>query len=138
MTHLYVIAVGGRVEPVPGQAKVPTAIGWAAEAVLAVGADEEVRSISRGDSSFVDISGCTVTALPTDIDRAVAAVASRAAGSGLGSTLAQARLLGPDPVLATGSPADLAFWSGDRLVAVVRAGAFTEGDEHFGPFPRAT
>lgn len=116
MTHEYVIGIGGRIAGTdPGAGPAPTAIAWAADAVLAVGSDETVRAISRGDSTFVDLDGCTVTA-------------------GEHGT-----------VLEPGAPADLDFWAdpggadGDRrLVASVRAGAFTEGDEHCGPFRRAS
>ena len=84
MTHEYIIAVGGRVEAHRGaNADVwpATAIAWAADHVLAVGSDEVVRGISRGDSIFLDLHGCVVTA-----------AASEAAG------------------LEAGSPADLDIW----------------------------
>jgi hypothetical protein len=138
MTHEYVIALGGRVEPAPADGPAASAIGWAAAAVLAIGSDAEVRAISRGDSSFVDLRGCSVTALPSDLDAAVAVVAGLETGRSVGAALAAADLLGAGPELEVGSPADLAFWSGRELVATVQAGAFTQGDEHFGPFPRAT
>ena len=69
----------------------------------------------------------------------------------VGALLVDAGLLGQEAELEPGSPADLAFWGRDmtasvpvsvahgppgrRLLAVVRSGAFTEGDEHRGPFP---
>jgi hypothetical protein len=155
VTHEYVIGLGGRIErrgPVTGDIP-PTAIAWAADRVLAVGPDEVVRSISRGDSTFLELGGCVVTALPDDTGRAEALVreASVAGGSDLdlGALLIGAGLLHSDAVLEVGSPADMAFWgagprSGDPvgraeigLVAVVRDGAFTEGDEHRGPFSDA-
>ena len=44
-------------------------------------------------------------------------------------------------MLEPGAAADLAFWRADavgaHLIAAVRDGAFTEGDEHYGPFPTA-
>lgn len=106
MTHEYVIATGGLVLGTDPAGRTPTAIAWAADRVLAVGSDEEVRAISRGDSTFLDLGGCTVTAL------------------------AASSTLGP------GSPADLEFRRPGSLtvVALVRAGAFTEGDKHRGPF----
>lgn len=119
MTHEYVIALGGRIRvaphEVPGQTAA-TSIAWAADRVLAVGSDEEVGSISRGDSIFLDIAGCVVMSTAAD---------------GAGD-------------LEPGSVADLDFWAADpsepargsRLVASVRAGSFTEGDEHCGPFRR--
>jgi hypothetical protein len=119
MTHEYVIGLGARVltsaHGDPGQAAA-TAIAWAADRVLAVGSDEAVSAISRGDSIFLDLGGCVVTAAAVDGDRE----------------------------LEPGSVADLDFWetgpSGQapppRIVARVRGGAFTDGDEHSGPFPR--
>jgi hypothetical protein len=165
VTHEYVIALHGRVEPVGPDAgdTAATAIAWAADRVLAVGPDEVVRSISRGDSTFLDLRGCLVTALPADPARADALVReAMTADPALtpAALLVEAGLLDPDTGLAPGSPADLAFWStsaetnltvqpgpttsgstaqrGLRLVAVVRGGAFTEGDEHRGPFPTPT
>ena len=152
MTHDYVIAVGGAVlqaGPVTGPS--PTAIAWAADRVLAVGPDDVVRAISRGDSTFLDIGGCAVTAAPDDPQSALDLVrVAAAAGRPFDPTtvLADAGLLASPAPLEPGAPADLAFWSADpgtilpgsatslRIVAIVRAGAFTEGDEHCGPFPR--
>lgn len=108
MTHEYVIATGGHVHGVAAErSPEPTAIAWAADRVLAVGSDADVRSISRGDSTFLALDGAAVTALD------------------------------PAMTLEPGSPADLAFWrDGPDPVAVLRAGHFTEGDAHTGPFPR--
>lgn len=119
MTHEYVIASGGRVigaataahdmASPDAPAPAPTAIAWAADRVLAVGSDDDVRTIPRGDSTFIDLRGYAVT--PADSGE----------------------------VLEPGSPADLACWRGEpgvgEPVATVRSGAFTEGDEHRGPFP---
>jgi predicted amidohydrolase YtcJ len=119
MTHEYVIALGGRIRvsahEVPGEAPA-SAIAWAADRVLAVGSDDAVTSISRGDSIFLDLGGSVVTTSPAD---------------------------GADE-LEPGSLADLDFWDADPsdpagrpiIVASVRAGAFTQGDEHCGPFRR--
>ena len=155
MTHEYVIGLGGRIEPhgLGPSDTAPTAIGWAADRMLAVGSDDVARSISRGDSTFLDLGGCVVTALPDDTGRAEALVreASVAGGSDLdlGALLIGAGLLDPDAALEPGSPADMAFWGASpgssgpdgrpalRLVAIVRDGAFTEGDEHRGPFSAA-
>ena len=155
MTHEYVIAVGGRIEPdtVDHESRASTAVAWAADHVLAVGPDDTVRSISRGDSTFLDLGGCIVTPLPLDAARADALVRKATLASGpeidLAALLMDAGLLERDSALAPGSPADLAFWGREpggqqsdrqtslRLVAIVRDGAFTEGDEHRGPFPAA-
>ncbi len=107
MTHEYVIATGGRILGTdPSAGMKPTAIAWAADRVLAVGSDEAVRAISRGDSTFLDLDGCAVTAMD------------------------------PSATLEPGSPADLVFRrpGSAEVVAMVRAGAFTVGDEHRGPF----
>jgi hypothetical protein len=156
MTHAYVICVNGEVDPrapdaTESDATRSTAIAWAADHVLAVGTDEAVRAISRGDSTFLDLHGCVVTALPAEPAQADAVVRRAARTSGgsidLRATLIDTGLLGPDSTLEPGSPADLAFWDvlpgpGDLdeppewgLLAIVRGGAFMHGDEHRGPFP---
>ena len=155
MTHEYLIATGGTIGS-PGARlddHIATAIGWAADHVLAVGPDAVVRAISRGDSTFLDLGGCIVTALPADLARAEAVMAEAIASSSsvidVQTLLIDAGLLTADDTLEPGSPADLAFWdvgprsgnadprSPSGLVAVVHKGAFTEGDEHYGPFPAA-
>ncbi len=150
MTHQYVIALGGRVLGSDSEGEpVATAIGWAAGGVLAVGSDTDVRSISRGDSTFIDVRGCIITQAPADPIEAQHAVQGV---TGAGSELERlertrkAGLLGEGGPLEPGSRADLAFWgvgsapAGSsaplRIVALVRAGAFTTGDPHCGPFPR--
>jgi hypothetical protein len=142
VTHEYTIALNGIVAPTPAGGTA-TAVAWAAEAVLAVGTDESVRAISRGDSTFLDLHGCTITPLPADPE--AAADAARLAGTGavdVVSLLVRADRLDPEAALEPGSPADLACWQaiaggGYRLVATVRGGLFTEGDDHRGPFPPA-
>jgi hypothetical protein len=145
MTHEYVIAYNGRVEPRGHEPA--TAIGWAAEAVLAVGSDEVVRAISRGDSTFIDLDGCIVTPLPADLERALDLVRTTTdPGFDIGHMLLKEGLL-ETTSLEAGSAADLAFWGPGpdpvgpddrivlRLLASVRQGHFTEGDDHRGPFP---
>ncbi len=155
MTHEYVIGLAG---VVPGHVTddtggagllLPTAIAWAADCVLAVGTDAAVRAISRGDSIFLDLDGCAVTPLPGDPARAARLTeltGATTAPDRLLETLIGAGLLMPGVVLAPGAAADLAFWAPSgapdgprswRLVAVVRGGAFTDGDEHHGPFSEA-
>jgi hypothetical protein len=154
VTHEYVIALDGRIDPhwAEDGEPAPTAIAWAADHVLAVGTDDVVRSISRGDSTFLDLGGCVVTALPIDLERAVAMVrrgsVEDTSWQRVGRLLSNAGLLEPGSALEPGSLADLAFWglaSGEsdgprsaHLVAIVRGGAFTEGDEHTGPFSSAS
>jgi hypothetical protein len=141
MTHEYVIAFNGHIEALLTGGAAATAVGWAADAVLAVGTDDVVRAISRGDSTFVDVVGCVITPLPADIERAQVLVGKAAAGRGIGQLLVEAGLLGTPVTLEPGATADLAFWRADavgaHLIAAVRDGAFTEGDEHYGPFPTA-
>jgi hypothetical protein len=140
MSPEYVIAFHSRVEPDLSGVGEATAIGWAADAILAVGPDEVVRAISRGDSTFLDLGGCVVTPLPTDIDDAVAVVRRSAPRTtDIDRVLVEAELLDADASLEPGAPADFAIWdlrgrAGPRLKAVVRGGHFTEGDEHRGPF----
>lgn len=152
MTHEYVIALRGAVLGTGAAAgAVPTAVAWAADRVLAVGSDDAVRAISRGDSTFVDLAGGAVTPAPEHVVAAERLVrAAVAAGHPFDAValLAGAGLLAPDTRVEVGAPADLAVWSADpgtvppsgaasvRIVAVVRAGAFTAGDEHTGPFAR--
>lgn len=139
MTHEYVIALSGTIHSALDSAETPTAVAWAADHVLAVGADEVVRSISRGDSTFLDLGGCHVTALPSDPERADLLVRESGlmTGPDLSRMLMTTGWLDPGSGLETGSPADLAFWAPQphyHLMAVVRGGAFIEGDEHMGPF----
>ena len=141
MTHEYVIALNGHIEPdLSGDAE-ETAVAWATDAVLAVGPDDVVRAISRGDSTFLDLGGCVVTPLPEDLADAASAVRERARRpADIGRVLVETGLLGPGVVLEPGAPADFAFWAlrgsrAPKLAAIVRDGHFTEGDEHRGPFP---
>ena len=140
MTHEYVIALNGRVEPDLSGDGEATAIGWAADAILVVGPDEVVRAISRGDSTFLDLDGCVVTPLPSDLTSAAAIV--RESGprtSEIDRVLVDADLLHAEASLEPGTPADFAIWdlrdaNQPSLRAVVRDGHFAEGDEHRGPF----
>jgi len=132
MTHEYTVATGGLVlGATAGQPA--TALAWAEDTVLAVGTDAEVRAISRGDSTFVDLVGLAVSA---GRDAAAATHLLRAAvarGSGAGI---ERLLAGIEP----GAPADLLIWSRDprtlaaeeaadlRVVGFVRAGHLTWTD----------
>ena len=153
MTHQYTIATGGIVLGAGGPPDTPrTAIAWAADRVLAVGSDIEVRAISRGDSTFLDLAGSIVTPTPRDEAAAERVVqAAIAVGDRLDPVEAMwgAGLLADGGRLEPGSPADLAFWGMSsrrvppaaaaatvRIIATVRAGAFTAGDAHTGPFAR--
>ena len=56
MTHEYTLLVGGTVICGAGQPDA-TAVAWAMSTVLAVGSDEGVHSISRGDSRVLQLDG---------------------------------------------------------------------------------
>lgn len=45
-----------------------TAIAWAADTVIALGSDDEVQGISRGDSHVIDLEGASVVALDDGAD----------------------------------------------------------------------
>ena len=138
MTHEYVIALNGHIEPDPGGDSEETALAWAAGAILAVGPDDVVRAISRGDSRFLDLCGCVVTPLPDAPSQADALIREEhALGADVARLLVESGLLSAEASLEPGAPADLAFWGETGLVAIVRDGHFTQGDVHRGPFPEA-
>ena len=59
MTHEYVLLVGGVVQA--GDGVPATALAYAHDTVLAIGSDEAVHAVSRGDSRVVDLAGRIVT-----------------------------------------------------------------------------
>ncbi len=103
MTHEYTILIGGVVIP-GGSSRTCTAIAWAADTILALGSDEVVLGISRGDSAVVRLEGLVVTPL-ADGD-----------------------------VLEVGGPADFAVlaagarYADGAPVAVIRGGHIAEGE----------
>jgi predicted amidohydrolase YtcJ len=105
MTHEYTVATGGHILGGTGTGSA-TALAWAEHTILAVGDDSEVRAVSRGDSTFLDLAGRAVSA-GTDAAAATRqlreAVAHRRAG-------AIADLV---EVIEPGSAADLLLWSCD-------------------------
>lgn len=105
MTHEYTVATGGHI--LGGGGKAPaTALAWAEHTVLAVGDDTEVRAVSRGDSTFLDLAGRAVSA---GTDAAVATLQLREAVAG-GRAGAIVDLV---DALEPGSAADLLIWSCD-------------------------
>lgn len=62
MTHRYTLLVGGTVISGREEPDV-SAIAWAADTVIALGSDDEVRGTSRGDSHVIDLAGASVVAL---------------------------------------------------------------------------
>jgi hypothetical protein len=62
VTHRYTLLVGGTVISGRDEPDV-SAIAWAADTVIALGSDDDVRGTSRGDSHVVDLGGASVVAL---------------------------------------------------------------------------
>ena len=62
MTHRYTLLVGGIIIP-GGDEPDATAIAWAEGTVIALGSDDDVRGVSRGDSHLVGLDGATVVPL---------------------------------------------------------------------------
>ncbi len=115
MTHEYILLVGG-VVITGGPEPDAEAIAWAEDTILALGSEAEVRSISRGDSRFIDLDGAFVVPL------APGAEAAWPAGT----------------KLEPGGPADLAVLEHDprlgtpdgrpvRTLAIVRGGRVVAG-----------
>lgn len=111
MTHEYTLLTGGTVIRGPGLADA-TAIAWAMATVLAVGSDEEVHAISRGDSHVLDLAG----------------LVARAPGGGI---LAEGD--DADLDLYAEDPRAAAAAEDARPVARIRGGHVVEGDV---PAPR--
>ena len=112
MTHLYSLLVGGLVLPGSGHPDA-TAIAWAEDTILAVGSDQEVRAISRGDSQVLDLGGAIVIALGVDGEPRWPA----------------------DAVLEVGGPADMAVLQRDprdggplEVLALIRDGRLIIGE----------
>ena len=112
MTHEYVLLVGGTVVR-GGGAPDASAIAWAADTVIAIGTDAEVRSISRGDSFVVDLRGATVVPIEGGDD-----AWSPGATLRIGDPASFA-VLRTDPRQPTGEGAD--------MLALVRAGRVVRG-----------
>jgi hypothetical protein len=109
VTHLYTLLLGGTVIPGGGQPDV-SAVAWAGDIVIALGSDEDVRAISRGDSHFVDLRGAFVVPL----------------GEGtleVGGPADLAVLSGDPRIAGARSPADPAV----QTLAVVRGGRVVSG-----------
>ena len=62
MTHRYTLLVGGTV--ISGRDEPDaSAVAWAEDTVIALGSDDDVRTISRGDSHLIDLDGAWVVPL---------------------------------------------------------------------------
>jgi predicted amidohydrolase YtcJ len=116
VTHRYTLLIRGTVISGRGEPDV-SAIAWAADTVIALGNDDEVRGTSRGDSHVIDLRGASVVALGDGPDV----------------------LWPPDATLEVGGRADLAVLdsdprrmdppAGERLsaLALVRGGRVVAG-----------
>ena len=62
MTHRYTLLIRGTVISGRDEPDV-SAIAWAADTVIALGNDDDVLGISRGDSHVIDLGGACVVAL---------------------------------------------------------------------------
>ena len=62
MTHRYTLLIRGTVISGRDEPDV-SAIAWAADTVIALGSDDDVRGTSRGDSHVIDLRGASVVAL---------------------------------------------------------------------------
>jgi predicted amidohydrolase YtcJ len=62
VTHRYTLLIRGTVISGRDEPDV-SAIAWAADMVIALGSDDEVRGTSRGDSHVIDLGGASVVAL---------------------------------------------------------------------------
>lgn len=100
MTHEYTILSGGTIIRGGDEADA-SAIAWAADTVLLVGGDDEVRAISRGDSHFFDLDGAFVAPLEGSLET---------------GGPADLVILSADPRAASAPPTRLATIRGGRLV----------------------
>jgi predicted amidohydrolase YtcJ len=148
VTHEYVLATGGVIYGAQVGTRRPTAVAWAADRILVVGSDDEVRAISRGDSHTFELAGRAVTALPAEPREAELRL-RRAIRRGLpfepDEVLRPLLAPGADARLSVGGRADLAIWSRDpraltadgcadlRIEHVVRGGRMAESPTATGP-----
>ena len=67
MTHAYTLLLGATILP-GGGATACQAIAWAADTILIVGSEAEVRAISRGDSHVLALPGRFVVPLEDPLE----------------------------------------------------------------------
>jgi predicted amidohydrolase YtcJ len=67
VTHRYTLLIRGTVISGRDEPDV-SAIAWAADTVIALGSDDDVRGSSRGDSHVIDLRGASVVALGEGLD----------------------------------------------------------------------
>jgi predicted amidohydrolase YtcJ len=109
VTHEYTLLVGGTVIR-GGTAADAQAIAWAHGVILAIGSNAEVRAISRGDSTVIDLGGACVVPLARDATLDVGGSADLA-------------ILATDPRLSPESGP----WPPSSATAVVRGGRVVSG-----------
>jgi predicted amidohydrolase YtcJ len=67
VTHLYTLLIRGTVIAGRDEPEA-SAIAWAADTIIALGSDDDVRGASRGDSHVIDLGGASVVALGEGLD----------------------------------------------------------------------
>ncbi len=118
MTHEYTVLVAGTV--LAGRGRPPaTAIAWAADTILAIGSDTDVRAISRGDSHVVELDGAFVIPLGPGEPAWPSGAVLEAGGS------ADLVVLGRDPRAAQDPRAEPR--APLRPLAIVRQGRVVDG-----------
>ena len=116
MTHRYAILGGGLV--IPGRdGPDASAVAWAEDTIIALGSDDDVAGISRGDSHVVDLAGRCV--VPLDAGGGASWPAEARIEVGGSANLA---VLESDPRDAAAAPGRAL-----RTVALIRSGRLVAG-----------
>ena len=113
MTHRYTLLVGGTILP-GASAPEHAAMAWAEGTILALGSDEQVRAVSRGDSDVVQLHGTFVVPLAAEDDLTWPPAGSLEVGGP-----ADLVILSHDPRGGRGNPS--------RVVGVIRVGHVVRG-----------
>ncbi len=130
MTHRYTLLVGGTVIP-GGDEPDAAAIAWAEDTVIALGAELDVRAISRGDSHLFDLGGAFVVPIAPEGDAKWPVAATLEVGE-----RADLAVLDRDPRMARADdgrdprPRTVAIVRGGRVLAGALPGGSTNRHEH--------